>query len=72
MASLLHVSRRISMTISLGEVEGKNVTKSLSLSNIGAAATADVMAGLVNAANDLLAYPVAYARVYDTKSLQME
>lgn len=71
MASLLHVSRRLSITISLGEVEGKNVTKSMSISNIGAVASADILSGLVSAAGALLAYPVAYARVYDTESLEM-
>lgn len=70
MAVLKHVSRRIGMTISLGEVEGKTVTKSISLSNIGAAASADVMQGLVSAAGGLLEYPVASVRVYDTELLE--
>lgn len=41
MAQFKHVSSSLRLTISLGEEEGKTVTKTVSLSNIGAAATAE-------------------------------
>lgn len=72
MAVLKHISSRLSLTISLGEQEGKTVTKSLSLSNIGAAATADILAGLASAMGELLEYPVASVRKYDTELLETE
>lgn len=70
MAVLKHISSRLSLTISLGEVEGKTETKSLSLSNIGAAATADILAGLASVMGELLEYPVASVRKYDTELLE--
>ena len=70
MAELKHISSRLSLTISLGEVEGKTETKSLSLSNIGAAATADILAGLASVMGELLEYPVASVRKYDTELLE--
>lgn len=70
MAVFKHISSRLSLTISLGEQEGKTVTKTLSLSNIGAAATADVLSGLASAMGELLEYPVASVRKYDTELLE--
>ena len=46
MAQFKHISSSLRLTISLGEEEGKTVTKTVSLSNIGAAATADTLSAL--------------------------
>ena len=70
MATLKFISRRMTMIISLGEVEGKTVTKNISLSNIGAAASADILSGLASAAGELLEYPVASVRIYDTELIE--
>ena len=47
MAQFKHISSSLRLTISLGEEEGKTVTKTVSLSNIGAAATADTLSARV-------------------------
>ena len=70
MAQFKHVASRISLTISLGEVEGDTVTKTISISNIGAAATADVCSGLASVLGELLEYPVASVRKYDTELIE--
>ncbi len=70
MAQFKHVSSSLRLTISLGEEEGKTVTKTVSLSNIGAAATADTLGALASALGELLEYPVASVRKYDTELLE--
>ena len=60
MAQFKHISSSLRLTISLGEEEGKTVTKTVSLSNIGAA----------SALGELLEYPVASVRKYDTELLE--
>ncbi len=70
MAQLLHVSSRIQLTLSLGEVEGKSVTKTVSMSNISGSATADDLYSVAAAAGELLEYPVASIRKYDTMLLE--
>lgn len=70
MAQFKHISTRLSLTISLGEDEGKTVTKTLSISDIGAAATADILSGLASALGELLEYPVASVRKYDTELIE--
>lgn len=70
MAQFKHISSRLSLTISLGEVEGDTVTKTISISNIGAAATADVCSGLAGVLGELLEYPVASVRKYDTELIE--
>lgn len=57
MAQFKHISSSLRLTISLGEEEGKTVTKTVSLSNIGAAATADTLSALASALGELLEYP---------------
>ena len=69
MATFKHVSSRLSLEISLGEVEGKSVTKTISISNISGAATADDLYAVGSAAGELLEYPVASIRKYDTEVL---
>ena len=49
---------------------GKTVTKTVSLSDIGAAATADTLSALASALGELLEYPVASVRKYDTELLE--
>ena len=68
MAQFKHISSSLRLTISLGEEEGKTVTKTVSLSNIGAAATADTLSALASALGELLEYPVASVRKYDSSS----
>lgn len=69
-AQLKLISTRLGITISLGEDEGKKVTKTVSISNIGAACTAETLDSMVNALGDLLKYPVASAKVYKTELLE--
>ena len=57
-------------TADFDEEEGKTVTKTVSLSNIGAAATADTLSALASALGELLEYPVASVRKYDTELLE--
>ncbi len=70
MAQFKHISSSLRLTISLGEQEGKNVTKTVSLSDISGAATADDLAAVAAALGELLEYPVASVRKYDTELLE--
>ena len=70
MAQFKHVSSSLRLTISLGEEEGKSVTKTVSLSNISGAATADDLAAVAAALGELLEYPVASVRKYDTELVE--
>ena len=70
MAQFKHVSSSLRLTISLGEEEGKSVTKAVSLSNISGAATADDLSAVAAALGELLEYPVASVRKYDTELIE--
>ena len=70
MAQFKHVSSSLRLTISLGEEEGKSVTKTVSLSNISGAATADDLSEVAAALGELLEYPVASVRKYDTELIE--
>ena len=70
MAQFKHVSSSLRLTISLGEDEGKSVTKTVSLSNISGAATADDLSAVAAALGELLEYPVASVRKYDTELIE--
>ncbi len=70
MAQFKHVSSSLRLTISLGEEEGKSVTKTVSLSNISGAATADDLSAVAAALGELLEYPVASVRKYDTELIE--
>ena len=70
MAQFTHVSSSLRFTLSLGEEEGKSVTKTVSLSNISGAATADDLAAVASALGELLEYPVASVRKYDTELIE--
>ena len=63
MAQFKHISSSLRLTISLGEEEGKTVTKTVSLS-------ADTLSALASALGELLEYPVASVRKYDTELLE--
>ena len=70
MAQFKHVSSSLRLTISLGEEEGKSVTKTVSLSNISGAATADDLSAVAAALGELLEYPVVSVRKYDTELIE--
>ena len=70
MAQFKHVSSSLRLTISLGEEEDKSVTKTVSLSNISGAATADDLSAVAAALGELLEYPVASVRKYDTELIE--
>ena len=70
MAQFKHVISSLRLTISLGEEEGKSVTKTVSLSNISGAATADDLSAVAAALGELLEYPVASVRKYDTELIE--
>lgn len=66
MANVKHLTSALRLTLSLGTVDGKSVTKTVSVSKIGAAAGAESLNALVG----LLEYPVASVKKYDTGLLE--
>lgn len=71
MASLSHLSARLGLTLSLGTVDGKAVTKSISVSRLSAAfaGNATSLNALVGVVGNCLEHPVATVKLYDTKLL---
>ena len=72
MATERHMSTRLALTLSLGSVDGKNITKSLSLSRLAAAADAAALDGLAGVIGDLLEYPIADVKKYETSVIEAE
>ncbi|MPN26562.1 hypothetical protein SDC9_173987 [bioreactor metagenome] len=72
MANIKHLTSALRLTLSLGTVDGKSVTKTVSVSKIGAAAGAETLNALVGALGDLLEHPVASVKKYDTGLLEVE
>lgn len=72
MAQLKHISGSLRLTIALGAVDGKNVTKTVSVSKIANAADAALLDSLAGALGALLEYPVLSVRKYDTNLLESE
>lgn len=72
MASIKHLTSALRLTLSLGTVDGKSVTKTVSVSKLGAAAGVAALSALVGALGDLLEYPVASVKKYDTGLLESE
>ena len=69
MANIKHLTSALRLTLSLG-TDGKSVTKTVSVSKIGAAAGAESLNALVGALGGLLEYPVASVKKYDTGLLE--
>ena len=67
MANVKHLTSALRLTLSLGTVDGKSVTKTVSVSKIGAA---ESLNALVGALGGLLEYPVASVKKYDTGLLE--
>ncbi len=72
MAQIKALSTSLRLTLSLGETDGKAVTKTVSLSKIGTQATAEQLGEVAAAFGELLAYPVAAVKKYDTGMLEAE
>ena len=72
MANIKALSTSLRLTLSLGEDGGKAVTKTVSLSNIGTQATAANLNTVAAALAELLEYPVAAVKKYDTGLLEAE
>lgn len=70
MAELRHLATSLRLTLSLGSEDGKAVTKTVSLSGISGTADASVLAETAAALGDLLEYPVASVRKYDTELIE--
>ena len=70
MANVKHLTSALRLTLSLGTVDGKSVTKTVSVSKIVAAAGAESLNALVGALGGLLEYPVASVKKYDTGLLE--
>lgn len=62
MAAINPVSTSMGLVLSLGQQDGKDVTKSISVSNIDVNASADVLFAASNALGSLLEYPVVMTR----------
>ncbi|MEG1603502.1 MAG: DUF1659 domain-containing protein [Cloacibacillus sp.] len=72
MAQVKAISSALRLTLALGEADGKKITKTVSLSKIGSQATAAALSAVVTALAELLAYPVASVKKYDTGLLESE
>lgn len=72
MANIKHLTSALRLTLSLGTVDGKSVTKTVSISKLGASAGAAALSALVGVLGDLLEYPVASVKKYDTGLLESE
>ena len=66
MANIKHLTSALRLTLSLGTVDGKSVTKTVSVSKIGTAAGAETLNALVGV------HPVASVKKYDTGLLEGE
>ena len=72
MANIKHLTSALRLTLSLGTVDGKSVTKTVSVSKIGTAVGAETLNALVGVLGDLLEHPVASVKKYDTGLLEGE
>ena len=72
MANIKHLTSALRLTLSLGTVDGKSVTKTVSVSKIGTAGGAETLNALVGVLGDLLEHPVASVKKYDTGLLEGE
>ena len=66
MATINPVSASLRLTLDLGSVAGKPVTKSVSVSRIGSSASADALAAVSAALGSLLAHSVTETKKYST------
>lgn len=72
MAQIQAISSSLRIALSLGTVDGKAVTKNVSLAKIASGATAAALDAVVTALATLLEYPVASVRKYDTSLIASE
>lgn len=66
MAVMNPISTTLRMIINMGMDEGKQITKTISISNIRETASADVLAAVAAELGELLEFPVEAVKKYST------
>lgn len=70
LANLKALTRSASIELSLGTVDGKAVTKTVTLSRLTSVVTADVLNTVITALGNCLEYPITTIKIRDTSLLE--